>query len=141
MLTPSCWSAFLSRADRAIATQAQHPRAANPAWLQARAAELGFDLEVSASVPRRWTWPWQKPVRRTSSAAPGRSLWLPKPGKPGSRRQGMCLPPCDPVFTILQSAIDSGRVLQLVREPSTPVTCVRIIATSCHFAYTMLYCN
>jgi dihydrofolate synthase/folylpolyglutamate synthase len=41
---------MLSGATRAIATRARHPRAADPAWLQARAAELGLRMEVSPSV-------------------------------------------------------------------------------------------
>jgi dihydrofolate synthase/folylpolyglutamate synthase len=48
--TPELMEALLTRADRAIATQAKHPRAADPAWLQDRAAELGFHLESSGTV-------------------------------------------------------------------------------------------
>jgi len=48
--TPELLSALLSEADRAIATRARHPRAADPAWLQARGQELGFGLEKSDSV-------------------------------------------------------------------------------------------
>jgi folylpolyglutamate synthase/dihydropteroate synthase len=42
--------ALLVGADRAIAAQAKHPRAADPDWLQDRAAALGFQLEVSGTV-------------------------------------------------------------------------------------------
>ncbi|MGD9317313.1 MAG: folylpolyglutamate synthase/dihydrofolate synthase family protein [Anaerolineae bacterium] len=48
--TPELMEALLAGADRAIATQAKHPRAADPAWLQDRAATLGYHLEVSETV-------------------------------------------------------------------------------------------
>ncbi|MFC2037879.1 bifunctional folylpolyglutamate synthase/dihydrofolate synthase [Chloroflexota bacterium] len=50
-VTPALLEALLSGADRAIATQARHPRAAGPPWIQARAAELGFEMELSDGVP------------------------------------------------------------------------------------------
>jgi dihydrofolate synthase / folylpolyglutamate synthase len=49
--TPELMYALLSGADRAIATQTRHPRAASPAWLQERAAEGGFSMETSRTVP------------------------------------------------------------------------------------------
>ena len=49
-VTPELLRALLSDASWAIATRSRHPRAADPIWLQARAAELGFHLEVSDSV-------------------------------------------------------------------------------------------
>ncbi len=48
--TPGLLQALLSDAKRVVATRARHPRAADPAWLQARAAELGFTVETSPSV-------------------------------------------------------------------------------------------
>jgi dihydrofolate synthase/folylpolyglutamate synthase len=48
--TPEVLQALLSYAQRGIATKSRHPRAADPAWLQARAADLGFSLEVRPSV-------------------------------------------------------------------------------------------
>ena len=51
-LTPDLMGALLSEAARAIATQAQHPRSATPAWIQARASELGYKVEVSETVPQ-----------------------------------------------------------------------------------------
>jgi dihydrofolate synthase/folylpolyglutamate synthase len=48
--TPELMQALLSGADWAIATQAQHPRAAGPDWLQARAESLGFQLVTSDTV-------------------------------------------------------------------------------------------
>ena len=48
--TPALLSTLLSEADRAIATRAAHPRAADPAWLQARGREMGFEMEQSDSV-------------------------------------------------------------------------------------------
>ena len=48
--TPALMEALLVGADRAIAAQAKHPRAADPDWLQDRAAALGFQMEVSGTV-------------------------------------------------------------------------------------------
>ncbi|MGD8398667.1 MAG: folylpolyglutamate synthase/dihydrofolate synthase family protein [Anaerolineae bacterium] len=48
--TPELFSALLVSADRGIATQSHHPRAASSPWLQERAAELGFAIETTASV-------------------------------------------------------------------------------------------
>ena len=48
--TPALLSALLSEADRAIATRAAHPRAAEPAWLRAQGQEMGFEMEQSDSV-------------------------------------------------------------------------------------------
>lgn len=49
-VTPELLRELLSGAWWAVATRSRHPRAAEPAWLQARAGELGFHLEVSESV-------------------------------------------------------------------------------------------
>jgi dihydrofolate synthase/folylpolyglutamate synthase len=49
--TPELFSALLSGADLGIATQSRHPRAADPAWLQERAAEVGYHMECVDSVP------------------------------------------------------------------------------------------
>jgi dihydrofolate synthase/folylpolyglutamate synthase len=51
-VTPELMTPLLSEADLAIATRAQHPRAADPTWLQARGTELGFSLIVSQTVPQ-----------------------------------------------------------------------------------------
>jgi len=51
-VTPDLLRAFLAGADRAIATRSRHARAASPAWLQERAAALGFRLETSDDVPQ-----------------------------------------------------------------------------------------
>ncbi|MBN1661910.1 MAG: bifunctional folylpolyglutamate synthase/dihydrofolate synthase [Anaerolineae bacterium] len=48
--TPDLLTALLAPADRAFATRSRHARAASPAWLQERAAELGLALEVTESV-------------------------------------------------------------------------------------------
>ncbi len=50
-LTAALLGALLDAADRAIATQAQHPRAARPGLIVKRAAELGFSLTPVPSVP------------------------------------------------------------------------------------------
>lgn len=49
-VTPELLRALLAPAAWAIATRSRHLRAAEPASLQARAAELGFDVEASPSV-------------------------------------------------------------------------------------------
>jgi len=49
-VTPELLRTLLSGASWAIATRSRHPRAAEPAWLQAQASELGFYLGVSESV-------------------------------------------------------------------------------------------
>jgi dihydrofolate synthase/folylpolyglutamate synthase len=51
-VTSELLTAFLSGADRAIVTRSRHPRAAQPGWIQDRAAALGFALETSEDVPR-----------------------------------------------------------------------------------------
>ena len=50
-LTAALLGALLDAADRAIATQAQHPRAARPGLIVERAAELGLSLTPVPSVP------------------------------------------------------------------------------------------
>ncbi|MGC9336066.1 MAG: bifunctional folylpolyglutamate synthase/dihydrofolate synthase, partial [Anaerolineae bacterium] len=50
--TPALLKALLSQASQAVATQSRHSRAATPAWLQAHAAEHGFSIETSPSVPQ-----------------------------------------------------------------------------------------
>ncbi|MFC2030334.1 bifunctional folylpolyglutamate synthase/dihydrofolate synthase [Chloroflexota bacterium] len=50
-LTPALLAGLLAGADRAIGTCAQHPRAARPELIQSRAAEMGFSVGLSRSVP------------------------------------------------------------------------------------------
>jgi len=50
-LTAALLGALLEAADRAVATQSQHPRAARPGLIVERAAELGFSLLLAPSVP------------------------------------------------------------------------------------------
>lgn len=50
-LTAALLGALLDAADRAIATQSQHPRAARPGLIVDRAAELGLSLTPVPSVP------------------------------------------------------------------------------------------
>ena len=95
--TPQLMDALLAGADRAIATQAQHPRAADPAWLQARAAELGYRVEVSEAVSQAMDAALAGAeaddlVLCTGSvfvAGDARSAWFAQQGNP--------LPPSDPV--------------------------------------------
>jgi dihydrofolate synthase/folylpolyglutamate synthase len=96
-VTPGLMEALLSTTHRAIATQARHPRAADPAWLCARAAEFGFHLEASETVPQALDLALadagpQDLVCCTGSvfvAAEARVAWF--------VRQGMALPPSDPI--------------------------------------------
>ena len=95
-VTPDLLWALLSAADRAIATRSRHPRAADPAWLQAQAAELGCRLEVSETVVQALSLALEDAgpedlVCCTGSvfvAAEARVAWF--------TRQGMALPPSDP---------------------------------------------
>jgi dihydrofolate synthase/folylpolyglutamate synthase len=95
--TPQLMEALLTGADRTIATQARHPRAADPAWLQARAAELGYCVEVSETVPQALEAALADAgaddlVLCTGSvfvAGDARSAWFAQQEKP--------LPPTDPV--------------------------------------------
>ncbi|MEJ2733287.1 MAG: bifunctional folylpolyglutamate synthase/dihydrofolate synthase [Anaerolineae bacterium] len=94
--TPELMAALLSGADRAIATRTRHPRAADPSWLQAQAAELGFCLEVRETVAQALTAAMDDAgpedlVCCTGSvfvAAEAREAWF--------ARQGLALPPSDP---------------------------------------------
>jgi dihydrofolate synthase/folylpolyglutamate synthase len=95
--TPELLEALLAGADRAIATQAQHPRAADPAWLQARAAALDFRLEVSQTVAQALDLALANAkaddlVLCTGSVfvvGDARATWF--------ARMNMALPPSDPV--------------------------------------------
>jgi dihydrofolate synthase/folylpolyglutamate synthase len=96
-VTPELMQALLAGAHRVIATQAHHPRAADPTWLRARAAEHGFSLEVSETVSQAldlalaFVGP-EDLVCCTGSvfvAAEARLAWF--------VRHGMALPPSDPV--------------------------------------------
>ena len=96
-LTPDLMGALLTGATRAIATQALHPRSATPAWIQARAADLGFHLEVSETVAQALDLALteagpQDLICCTGSlfvAGDARAAWF--------ARQGMPLPSRDPV--------------------------------------------
>jgi dihydrofolate synthase/folylpolyglutamate synthase len=94
--TAELLDALLSDAQRAIATRSQHPRAADTAWLQARAGELGFAMEIGHGVDRALSLALegagpQDLVCCTGSvfvAAEARAAWF--------ARQGLALPPSDP---------------------------------------------
>jgi dihydrofolate synthase/folylpolyglutamate synthase len=95
-VTPELLEVLLTPADRAIATRSRHPRAADPAWLQARAGELGFRLEVSETVALALAMALDGAgpddlICCTGSvfvAAEARMAWL--------AEKGMALPPSDP---------------------------------------------
>jgi dihydrofolate synthase/folylpolyglutamate synthase len=95
-VTPALLEGLLSGADRVIATKARHPRAARPTWIQARAAELGFEMDLSGSVPQALDLALADAgpddlVCCTGSvfvAAEARVAWF--------ALQGLLLPPSDP---------------------------------------------
>lgn len=95
-VTPELLTTLLAGADRAIATRTRHPRAADPVWLGQRAAELGFQLEVSDTVPQALDLALADAgpadlICCTGSvflAAEARAAWF--------ARQGMPAPPSDP---------------------------------------------
>lgn len=95
-VTPGLMTALLSEADRAIAARTRHPRAADPSWLRAQAAELGFRLEVRETVALALAAALEDAgpddlVCCTGSvfvAAEAREAWF--------ARQGLALPPSDP---------------------------------------------
>jgi dihydrofolate synthase/folylpolyglutamate synthase len=86
-----------SGAQRVIATHSRHPRAADAAWIQARAEELGLTLEVSDTVPQALDLALTGAATNdliccTGSvfvAAEARAAWF--------ARQGLPRPPSDPV--------------------------------------------
>lgn len=94
--TPEMLMVLLAGAERAIATRARHPRAADPAWLQARAQTMGYYLQVSQTVPQALEMALAAAgpddlICCTGSvfvAAEARAAWL--------ARQGVPLPPSDP---------------------------------------------
>ena len=87
---------LLSAASEIIATRSNHPRAAEPAWLQARGAEHGFDVEASESVPEALRLALSKAgpedlvlcAGSVFVAAEARLAWF--------ERQGLELPALDP---------------------------------------------
>jgi dihydrofolate synthase/folylpolyglutamate synthase len=95
-ITPDLLRALLSDAGRAIATQARHPRASSPDWLQSQAAEAGFQMERSDTVPQALdrALAGAHPdalILCTGSvfvAAEARAAWFVRQGRP--------LPPVDP---------------------------------------------
>lgn len=95
-VTPALLEALLSGANRAIATQSRHPRAAEPGWIKGQAAALGFCLETSESVPQALDMALAEAgpddlICCTGSvfvAAEARIAWF--------VRQGLPLPPTDP---------------------------------------------
>jgi dihydrofolate synthase/folylpolyglutamate synthase len=89
-VTSDLLAAFLAGADRAIVTRARHPRAAQPGWIQDRAASLGFELEMSEDVPQALAMALDGAgvgdlVLCTGSvfvAAEARAAWLGRQGMP-----------------------------------------------------------
>lgn len=96
-VTPELLTALLAEADLAIATRSRHPRAAQPAQLQARASELGFHLHTAESVAEALNLALMQAdttdlICCTGSlfvAAEAREVWL--------ARQGKSLPLHDPI--------------------------------------------
>lgn len=96
-VTSEVLTLLLGEADRAIATRSRHPRAAEPAWLMARAAELGFSMQITETVAQALAlaldWAGSEDlVCFTGSvfvAAEAREAWF--------ALRDMPLPPFDPV--------------------------------------------
>lgn len=96
-ITSEVLTLLLGEADWAIATRSRHPRAAEPAWLKARAAELGFSMQVTEAVAQALALALEGAgsedlICCTGSvfvAAEAREAWF--------SQQGMPLPPFDPV--------------------------------------------
>jgi dihydrofolate synthase/folylpolyglutamate synthase len=94
-VTPEMMGAFLDAADRAIATQSGHPRAASPEWLRLRAEEMGFRMEACATVPEALDLALEGAAKgdlicfagSVFVAAEARATWF--------ERQGMARPPSD----------------------------------------------
>jgi dihydrofolate synthase/folylpolyglutamate synthase len=95
-VTPGLLQALLAQADRAIATKTRHPRAASPPWIRDQAANLGFEMETSPSVPQALDMALASTGLKdliccTGSvfvAAEARMAWF--------ARQGVTLPAADP---------------------------------------------
>jgi dihydrofolate synthase / folylpolyglutamate synthase len=87
---------LLSAASEIIATRSHHPRAAEPAWLQARGAEHGFAVEACESVPEALRLALAKAgpedlvlcAGSVFVAAEARYAWF--------QQQGLALPALDP---------------------------------------------
>jgi dihydrofolate synthase/folylpolyglutamate synthase len=96
-VTPDLLSALLSGAQRSIATQSHHPRAAPPAALREQAMSLGVDMEVCETVPEALESALAKAghdgviccAGSVFVAAEARVAWF--------GREGLPLPPSDPV--------------------------------------------
>jgi dihydrofolate synthase/folylpolyglutamate synthase len=96
-LTADLLDALLPAAARIIAAQSSHPRAVSAAWIQARAAELGFHIEATESVAEALELALaeagpQDLICCTGSlfvAADARAAWF--------AHQGMPIPARDPV--------------------------------------------
>jgi dihydrofolate synthase/folylpolyglutamate synthase len=96
-LTPDLMEALLSGASRAIATQALHPRAASPAWIQARAAELGFELESRETVAQALDLALSEAGPQDLICCTGSLFVVADARVAWFSRHGMPLPPCDPI--------------------------------------------
>jgi folylpolyglutamate synthase/dihydropteroate synthase len=95
-ITPEILRTLLTGSHRTLVTATRHPKAASPVWIQAQAAELGFETEVSPTVPEALELAVGDLGPRdllccTGSvfvAAEARAAWF--------MRQGMEPPPSDP---------------------------------------------
>jgi folylpolyglutamate synthase/dihydropteroate synthase len=95
-VTKGLLEALCSSADRIIVTQTHHPKAASPVWIQEQVAELGFDADVSPSVPEALALALASAqpadlicfAGSVFTAAEARVAWF--------RHQGLDLPPSDP---------------------------------------------
>ncbi len=96
-LTPDLLRALVPAADRAIATRSQHPRAAEPAWIRARAAELGFYLEDGGTVSQALELALADAGPDDLICCTGSLFVAGEARAVCFSRQGLPLPPSDPV--------------------------------------------
>jgi dihydrofolate synthase/folylpolyglutamate synthase len=95
-VTPALMEALLSGAHRAIATKTHHPRAADPGWIRDHAAELGFDMETSPSVPAALDMALSDAAPEDLICCTGSVFVAAEARMDWFARQGRPLPPRDP---------------------------------------------
>jgi dihydrofolate synthase/folylpolyglutamate synthase len=96
-VTPELLNALLTGTHRAIATKTRHPRAATPEWIQEQAAELGFEMEVSPAVPEALALALADATAEDLICCTGSVFVAAEARKAWFARQGMSLPPSDPI--------------------------------------------
>jgi dihydrofolate synthase/folylpolyglutamate synthase len=95
-VTPGLLEALLVQADRAIATKTRHPRAASPPWIRDQAAELGFEMEISPSVPEALDMALASAGPKDLICCTGSVFVAAETRMAWFARQGVTLPAADP---------------------------------------------